>query len=131
MRLKLCYLNSSSMQKTITRKTYKVDASGKILGRLASDIAMHLMGKTDPAYQAHIDAGDFVEVTNVALMKVTGNKMDQKVYHHHTNHPGGLKTKSLQQLWDKDPAEVLKMAVSRMLPKTKARTARLIRLKIS
>lgn len=115
----------------IQRKTYTVDASGKILGRLASDIAMHLMGKTDPAFQSNIDAGEFVVVTNAAGIKVTGKKMEQKEYHHHTAHPGGLRTKTLAQVWEKDPTDVLRRAVSRMLPKTKHRTARLLRLTIT
>ncbi|MEK7183137.1 MAG: 50S ribosomal protein L13 [Patescibacteria group bacterium] len=113
------------------RKTYTVDASGKILGRLASDIAMHLMGKTNVGYQSNIDAGDFVVVTNAGGIKVTGHKMDQKVYHSHSNHPGGLKTKTMAQVWEKDPTDVLRRAVSRMLPKTKHRTARLLRLTIT
>ena len=115
----------------IERKTYTVDAAGKILGRLATDIAMHLMGKTNVNFQSHIDAGDFVVVTNVAGIKVTGKKMEQKVYHHHTHYPGGLVTKQLADVWAKDPADVLRRAVSRMLPKTKHRTARLLRLSIS
>jgi large subunit ribosomal protein L13 len=115
----------------IVRKTYTVDASGKILGRLASDIAMHLMGKTSVGYQPNADAGDIVMVTNAAGIKVTGKKMEQKVYHHHTAHPGGLRTKSLSKLWEEDPTEVLRRAVSRMLPKTKHRTARLLRLHIT
>ena len=116
---------------TITRKTYTVDASGKILGRLATDIAMHLMGKTNPAFQSHIDAGDHVIVTNVEKMIVTGNKYEEKEYHHHSGFPGGLKTKTMRQLWEKNPGDVLRAAVSRMLPKTKHRTARMLRLKIS
>jgi large subunit ribosomal protein L13 len=115
----------------IERKTYTVDASGKILGRLATDIAMHLMGKTNVGFQSHIDAGDYVVVTNAAGIKVTGKKMEQKLYHHHTAHPGGLRTKSMAQVWEKDPTDVLRRAVSRMLPKTKHRTARLLRLTIS
>lgn len=115
----------------IVRKTYAVDVSGKILGRAATDIAKHLMGKTNVNFQSHIDAGDLVIVTGVRDLKVTGKKMEQKLYHHHTAHPGGLRTKSLKTMWDKNPADVLKMAVSRMLPKNKHRTARLLRLKIS
>lgn len=113
------------------RKTYTVDASGKILGRLASEIAMHLMGKTSVGYLPNVDAGDFVVVTNAAGVKVTGKKMEQKLYHHHTAHPGGLRTKSMAQVWEKDPTDVLRRAVSRMLPKTKHRTARLLRLTIT
>jgi large subunit ribosomal protein L13 len=116
---------------TITRKTYSVDATGKVLGRLASDIARHLMGKTNVNFQPHIDAGDVVIVTNVAKIVFTGNKMDQKVYHRHTAHPGGLRTTTLATKWQKSPADVLEAAVSRMLPKNKHRTARILRLKIS
>jgi large subunit ribosomal protein L13 len=114
-----------------TRKTYTVDASGKILGRLATDIAMHLMGKTSPAFQPHVDAGDSVVVMNVDGMKVTGKKYEAKKYYRHSGQPGGLKTKTMRQLWEKDPAEVLRQAVSRMLPKNKHRTARMLRLTIS
>ena len=113
------------------RKIYTVDASGKILGRLATDIAMHLMGKTSPAFQSNIDAGDSVVVTNVAKMTVTGKKYEVKEYHHHSGFPGGLKTKTMRQVWEKNPGDVLRAAVSRMLPKTKHRTARMLRLKIS
>lgn len=116
---------------TTPRKTYTVDASGKILGRLATDIAMHLMGKTSAAFQPHIDAGDFVVVTNAVGIKVTGKKYEEKKYYRHSGQPGGLKTKTMRQIWEKDPAEVLRQAVSRMLPKNKHRTARMLRLKIS
>jgi large subunit ribosomal protein L13 len=116
---------------TIERKTYTIDVSGKILGRVATDIAMHLMGKTNTNFQSHIDAGDHVVVTGVRDLKVTGKKMEQKLYRHHTARPGGLKTKIMKDVWAKDPAEVLRSAVSRMLPKNKHRTARLLRLKIS
>ncbi len=123
-------LNSSNMP-TITRKTYSIDASGKILGRLATDIAMHLMGKTNANFQSNVDAGDDVIVTNCAKITVTGKKYEEKEYHHHSGHPGGLKTKTMRQIWEKDVTEVLRAAVSRMLPKNKHRTARLLRLTIS
>lgn len=116
---------------TIERKTYTVDASGKILGRLATDIAMHLMGKTSAAFQPNVDAGDEVVVTNVAKMEVTGKKYEDKQYHHHTGYPGGIRTKTMRQMWEKDAAQVLRAAVSRMLPKNKHRKARLLRLTIS
>jgi large subunit ribosomal protein L13 len=116
---------------TIERKTYTVDASGKILGRLATDIAMHLMGKTSPAFQSNVDAGDEVVVTNSNKMEVTGKKYEVKEYHHHTGHPGGLRTKTMRQMWEKNSADVLRAAVSRMLPKNKHRKARLLRLTIS
>lgn len=113
------------------RKTYVVDAKGKILGRMATDIASHLIGKTNAAFQPHIDAGDVVVVSNVSGMKVTGKKYEAKKYYTHSGQPGGLKTKTMRQIWEKDPAEVLRQAVSRMLPKNKHRTARLLRLNIS
>ncbi|MCR4311933.1 MAG: 50S ribosomal protein L13 [Candidatus Uhrbacteria bacterium] len=115
----------------IVRKTYSVDATGQVVGRMATQIAMHLMGKTNVAFQPHIDAGDIVVVTNVSEMTVTGKKYEDKLYHHHTGHPGGLRTKTMRQMWEKKPSDVLRAAVSRMLPKNKHRKARLLRLKIS
>ncbi len=115
----------------IVRKTYTVDAAGKVVGRLATDIAMHLMGKTNVAFQPHMDVGDIVVVTNAGKMTVTGKKFEDKVYHHHTGHPGGLRSKTMRQMWEKDATTVLRAAVSRMLPKNKHRKARLMRLKIS
>lgn len=119
------------MQPAINRKTLKLDATDQVLGRFASQIARALMGKNNPAYQPHIDAGDVVYVENSSKMKVTGNKTVQKMYHHHTNHPGGLKTKSLGTMWNESPTKVLRLAVSRMLPKNRHRKSRLLRLKIS
>lgn len=115
---------------TITRKTYTVDMTGKVLGRAASDIASHLIGKTNPAYQTNTDIGDNVVVTNVDKMIVTGNKIEDKVYHRHTGRPGGLRTKSLKEMWGKESAAILRQAVSRMLPKNKHRDARILRLTI-
>jgi large subunit ribosomal protein L13 len=114
----------------ISRKQYEVDATGQVLGRLASDIAKHLIGKTNTNFLSHVDAGDDVVVKNVQSMVVTGKKMAQKVYHHHTGHPGGLRTKTLASLWAESPEKVLRAAVSRMLPKNKHRTARMLRLTI-
>ncbi len=116
---------------TIDRKTYTVDASGKVLGRLASDIARHLTGKTSASFQPHLDLGDNIVVTNVANMQVTGKKYEQKVYHHHSGFPGGIKARTMRQLWEQDPALVLRAAVSRMLPKNKHREERMKRLMIS
>jgi len=119
------------MTNKIQRDTYKVDATGISLGRLASDLATHLIGKHKPSYLPHIDAGDNVEVTNIALVKITGKKLSQKNYYHHTFHPGGLKTMPMEKLFAEDPAEVLRKAVSRMLPKNSHRVERMKRLKIS
>lgn len=115
----------------VTRDVYKVDASGVALGRLATDIAAHLIGKHKPEFEKHLDVGDIVEVTNIAQIKVTGKKMEDKLYYHHSSHPGGIKSKSMRVIFEKDPAKVLELAVSRMLPKNKHRTERLKRLKIS
>lgn len=120
-------LNLFNMQ----RNVYKVDATDQVLGWLATDIARHLIGKYRADYQAHIDAGDIVEVSNVGKIKLTGQKLEQKEYHHHSQYPGGLKTRKMEVLMQENPAEVLKLAVSRMLPKNKHRTPRLKRLKIS
>lgn len=116
----------------IERKIVTIDASDKILGRLATQIAFALIGKTEVAYQPHIDAGAKVVVTNVDKIKVTGNKFTEKLYHRHSGHPGGLHTRTMRELWElKGASEVLRMAVSRMLPKNKHRTNRLKRLSIS
>ncbi|MBT3230295.1 50S ribosomal protein L13 [Candidatus Uhrbacteria bacterium] len=113
------------------RDIYKLDATDQILGRFAVDIANHLIGKHKPDYQPHIDSGDIVEVINVEKFKVTGKKMEQKKYYHHSGYPGGIKEKTMEVMFDENPAKVLEAAVSRMLPKTKHRTERLKRLKIS
>lgn len=116
--------------KEITRKTYTIDVSGKILGRVAADIAKHLIGKTNVNYQPHIDAGDFVKVSGASKLVVTGKKVAQKVYYRHTGYPGGLRETKLSAIWEKSASDALRRAVSRMLPKTKHRTARLLRLTI-
>ncbi len=115
----------------ITRDVYKVDATDQILGRFASDIAIHLIGKHKPNWQKHVDSGDVVEVSNVGKIALSGQKIDQKVYHRHSGFPGGIKEMPLRKAFEKNPSWVLKMAVSRMLPKNKHRTERLKRLKIS
>ncbi len=112
----------------MTRETYKIDAENQVLGRLATDIAMHLMGKHRPNYQPHIDSGDIVEVSNVGKIQVSGKKMQQKKYYRHSGYPGGLKTKVMEKIWAEDPAQILKAAVSRMLPKNKLRADRMKRL---
>ena len=119
------------MTTNTTRDIYKVDAAGKVLGRMASDIAVHLIGKHKPSFQSHIDDGDTVEVVNIKEVKISGKKLDQKKYYHHSNYPGGIKEEVMGEVFEKDPARVLKLAVSRMLPKNKQRVERLKRLKIS
>lgn len=112
------------------RETFTIDASGKVLGRVATEIAMHLIGKHKPSFQSHIDAGDNVVVDNIDKIVVTGKKLEQKKYFRHSGFPGGIKHKGMGELMDEQPAEVLKLAVSRMLPKNKHRVPRLKRLTI-
>lgn len=110
------------------RDTYIVDAAGKSLGRLATDIATHLIGKHKPSYQPHIDAGDIVEVENADQIVVTGKKLDQVSYYSHSGYPGGIKEKNMGKLFNENPGSVLRLAVSRMLPKNKHRSNRMQRL---
>lgn len=96
-----------------------VDAEGQTFGRLASKVAMILMGKTKPEYTPNVDTGDYVIVINAAKLVFTGKKLDQKVYYHHTGYPGGLKETKYRQLMAKKPDFALREAVRRMLPKSK------------
>jgi large subunit ribosomal protein L13 len=97
---------------------YVVDASGKTLGRLASQIAMRLKGKHKAGYSPHVDMGDHIVVLHAEKIAVTGNKLDDKLYHHHTGHLGNLKTIALGKLLQEHPERVLEYAVKGMLPKT-------------
>ena len=102
---------------TIERKWYVVDATGKTLGRLASELAARLRGKHKPEYTPHVDTGDFFIVLNAGQLKVTGNKTTDKMYHHHTGYPGGIKSESFEKLQARQPERVLEKAVKGMLPK--------------
>ncbi len=112
------------------RKIRKIDASGKPLGRIATQIALTLRGKDKPAFRPHKDGGDFVEVENIKEIKITGNKMKDKVYYKHSGYPGHLKSEKMKEVFEKDPGEVLKRAVWGMLPKNKLRKEMIKRLKI-
>ena len=114
----------------IERHWYVVDAESKTLGRLATQIADVLRGKRKPAYTAHVDTGDFVIVVNAEKIHVTGQKLDQKVYYHHSGYPGGLRTRTLREQLDRRPEEVLRKAVKGMLPKNRLASAQLRKLKI-
>jgi large subunit ribosomal protein L13 len=96
-----------------------VDATGQTLGRLASRVAAVLMGKHKPTYTPHLDMGDFVIVTNASLVKVTGSKLDDKIYYRHTGYVGGLKETPLRDMLQKHPERVIEMAVKGMLPRNK------------
>jgi large subunit ribosomal protein L13 len=114
----------------VQRNWWVVDADGKNLGRLASEIAIVLRGKNKPQYTPHTDTGDFVVVVNAEKIAVTGNKMTRKMYYRHSGYPGGLKTESLGHLIERRPTEVLRKAVKGMLPKNRLAAQQLGKLKI-
>ena len=114
--------------KNIERKLIKVDATGKSIGRMATSIALTLIGKMKPEYQPYLDLGDIVEVSNLDKAKFTGKKLGQKEYHHYSGYLGGLKSKKMGEVYLKNPGEVLIKAVRDMLPPTKLRTDMLKRL---
>ena len=103
----------------VVREWHHYDAEGQILGRLAVEVAKKLMGKDKLTFTPHIDGGDFVVVTNVAKIMVTGNKLTDKTYYNHSGFPGGLRERKLGEILDKKPEELLMLAVKRMLPKNK------------
>ena len=109
---------------------YKIDATNKVLGRLASKIAILLQGKHKPNFVPYLNTGDKVIVTNTDKMKITGKKLKRKVYYRHSGYPGGLKKITLEELMKKDSREVLKKAVWGMLPKNKLRKQRIKNLKL-
>lgn len=117
--------------KQIKREWYLIDAKGEVLGRLATKIAVLLMGKQKVSFAPHLDSGDYVVVINASLIRVTGKKLKDKVYYRHTGYLGGLKEITLKELMKKDPKKVIWKAVEGMLPRNKLRDARLKRLKIS
>ena len=102
---------------TIERKWYVVDAADKTLGRLASEVAKVLRGKNKAIYTPHIDTGDYVIVVNADKVKVTGRKLDQKIYYHHSDYVGGMKETTLREMLAKKPEKVVELAVKGMLPK--------------
>jgi large subunit ribosomal protein L13 len=113
----------------VQRDWYLVDASDKVLGRLASAIAHRLRGKHKTIYTPHVDTGDFIVVTNVEKIKVTGNKAEDKLYHRHSGYPGGVRTVSFGQLQQRFPERTLQHAVKGMLPKGPLGYAMLKKLK--
>jgi len=117
-------------KETVERDWYLIDAKDKILGRMASRIAMILQGKTKPIYTPHVDTGDFVIVTNAEKIKLTGNKMNDKAYYTHSGYPGGFKEIPVKTLLERHPDRVVKMAVKRMMPKTKLGIAMFKKLKV-
>nr|WP_246167931.1 50S ribosomal protein L13 [Thermosulfurimonas marina] len=112
------------------REWYVVDASGKTLGRLASEIAKRLRGKHRPEFAPHLDLGDFVVVINAEKVRLTGKKLDQKIYWRHSGYMGGLKLRTARQMLEKKPEEVIRLAVKRMLPKNRLGRKLLKKLKV-
>ena len=102
---------------TIERKWYVVDATGYTLGRLASEVAKVLRGKNKAIFTPHIDTGDYVIVVNADKIKVTGKKLDQKIYYHNSDYVGGMKETTLREMMNKKPEKVIELAVKGMLPK--------------
>ena len=107
-----------------------VDAEGQTLGRLATRIADALRGKRKPTFTPHVDVGDFVVVVNAEKISVTGAKRQEKLYHRHSGYPGGLKTRTLEEMLEKRPEEVIRIAVKGMLPKNRLARKQLTKLKV-
>jgi large subunit ribosomal protein L13 len=112
------------------RRWYVVDAEGKTLGRLSTQIADVLRGKRKPTYTPHVDTGDFVVVINAEKVSVTGNKRTEKLYHRHSGYPGGLKTRTFEEMIERKPEEVIRLAVKGMLPRNRLSRRQITKLKI-
>jgi large subunit ribosomal protein L13 len=115
---------------TVGENWFVIDANGQVLGRLATKIARLLIGKDKPAYTPFLDSGDHVIVINAERVKLTGNKIDQKVYRHHSSYPGGLKEIPIRRMLERRPEEVVREAVLGMLPKNKLRARRAKKLRV-
>ncbi len=120
----------SAKNETVKRDWYVVDASGKTLGRLASEIARRLKGKHKPEYTPHVDTGDYIIVVNAKKVRVTGNKLKDKIYHHHTGYIGNLKSEPLGKLLDRHPERVIEKAVKGMMPRNPLGRRMLKKLKV-
>ena len=114
--------------KKITRQLHKIDATDKIVGRLATRIALILRGKNKPEFVSHLNGGDIVEVSNINKLKFTGKKLEQKIYYHYSGYPGGMKKIKMGDLARINPAEILRRAVKEMLPPVKFRKDMMKRL---
>jgi len=114
----------------LEHKWYLVNADGKVLGRLSTELVKILKGKNKPTYTPHMDTGDFVVVVNAGKVTLTGKKMKDKIYYHHTGYPGGIKEMNAEKLLAKKPTEMIRMAVKGMLPKNSLGRQMLRKLKI-
>ncbi|GLS25408.1 50S ribosomal protein L13 [Marinibactrum halimedae] len=120
----------SAKPESVKRDWYIIDADGKTLGRMATEIATRLRGKHKPEYTPHVDTGDYIVVINAEKVRVTGNKATKKLYHHHTGYIGGLKTISFDKLIEKAPERTIQSAVKGMLPKGPLGRAMFKKLKV-
>jgi large subunit ribosomal protein L13 len=114
----------------LDHKWYLVNAEGKVLGRLSTELAKILKGKNKPTYTPHLDTGDFVVVVNAGKVTLTGKKLKDKIYYHHTGYPGGIKQINAEKLLAKKPTEMIRMAVRGMLPKNSLGRQMLRKLKV-
>ncbi|GIP36288.1 50S ribosomal protein L13 [Paenibacillus sp. J2TS4] len=114
----------------VERKWYIIDATGKTLGRLASEAASLIRGKHKPTFTPHIDSGDFVIIINASKIVLTGNKLQDKKYYRHSMHPGGLKVTTAQEMLDKKPERMMELAVHGMLPKNRLGNKMKLKLKV-
>lgn len=114
----------------LTREWFSVDAEGKTLGRLSTEIAKVLQGKHKPIYTSHVDTGDYVVVFNAEKIRITGKKLTDKIYYHHTGYPGGIKSISAEALLKKNPTALVEKAVKGMMPKNKLSRKSLDKLKV-
>lgn len=114
----------------IDRRWHLIDASGQILGRMATEVAVLLRGKHKPIFSPHLDTGDFVVIVNAEKVRLTGKKLKEKLYHHHSGYPGGIKSTTAEEMLKKHPTRVIEKAVRGMLPKTKLGDALFRKLKV-
>ncbi|MEH6468302.1 MAG: 50S ribosomal protein L13 [Porticoccus sp.] len=120
----------SAKPETVQHDWFVIDAADKTLGRLAADVASRLRGKHKPEFTPHVDTGDYIVIINAEKVRVTGNKAKDKIYHHHTGYPGGLKSISFEKLIDKAPERAIQSAVKGMLPKGPLGNAMFKKLKV-
>lgn len=121
-------MQKNTVKKIVARNTHDIDATGQAVGRLATRVATLLRGKHKTTYQPHLDEGDRVVISNIGKIHLSGQKVQQKVYHSYSGYPGGLKTKKLADVLAKDPSEVFRRAVLQMLPPTRLRAGMMKRL---
>lgn len=123
-------IQRTTVKREVGKKWYIVDASGKVLGRLATQIARYLMGKNEPTFFPGVDTGNYVVVVNAQKVVLTGDKLEKKIYYRHSGYPGGLKENTAKQLLEKHPERLMYLAVKRMLPKAALGDKYLKRLKV-